>query len=265
MEHSARVTQRAPQVCYRCATKKMRCSKTVPCDACIKQGLAEQCHRESVIVKNRSHPVKVRSQKRKRDENEDVSEHVHQPPGNSLAHSAAEQQATAVALIDMSQRTSYQGTPVDVTPDRSSNAPLEEEGDPTISSQLATDQSWVTFPNLEMSPSSSQQEDASPLDSTLTSLEVLVWGRQSNTGRPPANQHMVSLHSGVQGDPLSSQQAIQVLKFHWKWLAWTHNIINWTQFREECQTYWNEGMVKEKAWIALYYAVLCVSKRSHMN
>ncbi|KAK5127779.1 hypothetical protein LTR85_004895 [Meristemomyces frigidus] len=66
------------------------------------------------------------------------------------------------------------------------------------------------------------------------------------------------------GDLLSPQHAIAVLEYHRQWLVWTYNFIHWPYFIEECQVYWSEGIVKEKAWVALYYAMLCVGLH-HMS
>lgn len=247
-----RTTQRAPQACRRCAVKKMRCSKTVPCDTCVKQGLAQQCHRETVIVKKYARPqTRDRHQNRKRSRNQDSYSPDESP--------SAARQATAAVLVDPSQQESHQGTPINTT-----DSYQIEDTNPKSprSSSISGYQSWTasTFPELDMPPSSHDEDASCPFDSTPTSLEVLVWGRQRDAGCPPVAEPTTALFHSSQEDILPPEQAIQVLKFHWKWLAWAHNVINWMQFREECQTYWGKGRIKEKAWLALYYAVLCVSQ-----
>lgn len=49
----ARITQRAPQPCQHCSTKKLKCFKTVPCDQCLRLGVDTQCRREPIIVSKR--------------------------------------------------------------------------------------------------------------------------------------------------------------------------------------------------------------------
>ncbi|GAA6034995.1 hypothetical protein JCM8097_002134 [Rhodosporidiobolus ruineniae] len=48
-----RKTQRAPASCSYCARRKVKCEKVFPCARCIKQGIADQCTREVVLVKGR--------------------------------------------------------------------------------------------------------------------------------------------------------------------------------------------------------------------
>lgn len=45
-----RRSQRQPLSCLNCARQKIRCSKTIPCTACIDRGQDATCHRESVEV-----------------------------------------------------------------------------------------------------------------------------------------------------------------------------------------------------------------------
>ncbi|KAF6833236.1 hypothetical protein CMUS01_06642 [Colletotrichum musicola] len=46
-----RTTQRAPKSCQSCASRKVKCNKSVPCSTCIRRGEAEKCARETVIVR----------------------------------------------------------------------------------------------------------------------------------------------------------------------------------------------------------------------
>lgn len=53
MKDSHRSTQRAPLSCTSCASRKVRCSKTIPCRACLDRGTAANCKREVVRVRGR--------------------------------------------------------------------------------------------------------------------------------------------------------------------------------------------------------------------
>lgn len=53
MPPTHRSTQRAPLSCTTCASKKIRCSRTIPCQACISRGAAADCKREVVVVRGR--------------------------------------------------------------------------------------------------------------------------------------------------------------------------------------------------------------------
>ncbi|KAL7421260.1 hypothetical protein Q5752_004145 [Cryptotrichosporon argae] len=48
-----RVTQRPSYSCSFCTSRKIRCSKTVPCDTCIRRGHPETCERKASIVRGR--------------------------------------------------------------------------------------------------------------------------------------------------------------------------------------------------------------------
>jgi hypothetical protein len=53
MKDIHRPTQRAPLSCTSCASRKVRCSKTIPCRACLDRGTAANCKREVVLVRGR--------------------------------------------------------------------------------------------------------------------------------------------------------------------------------------------------------------------
>jgi hypothetical protein len=53
MPTTHRSTQRAPLSCTSCASRKVKCSRAIPCQACISRGAAAECKREVVIVRGR--------------------------------------------------------------------------------------------------------------------------------------------------------------------------------------------------------------------
>ncbi|PYI04077.1 hypothetical protein BO78DRAFT_373822 [Aspergillus sclerotiicarbonarius CBS 121057] len=50
MPQSMRQTQRVPRTCMQCARRKIKCSKKIPCDECIRRGDTVACKREVVKV-----------------------------------------------------------------------------------------------------------------------------------------------------------------------------------------------------------------------
>lgn len=48
---NVRTTQRVPRACRKCAAKRIKCNKKVPCDQCIKRKIDHLCGREKVVVK----------------------------------------------------------------------------------------------------------------------------------------------------------------------------------------------------------------------
>lgn len=53
MRDAHRSTQRAPLSCTSCASRKVKCSRSIPCQACLNRGTAADCRRETVIVRGR--------------------------------------------------------------------------------------------------------------------------------------------------------------------------------------------------------------------
>lgn len=51
MPSSIRSTQRAPLSCTACYARKVKCSRQIPCRACISRGTASECRRETVRVR----------------------------------------------------------------------------------------------------------------------------------------------------------------------------------------------------------------------
>lgn len=48
-----RTTQRAPRSCVPCTTRKIKCDKSIPCQACIDRATVRDCKRETVLVRGR--------------------------------------------------------------------------------------------------------------------------------------------------------------------------------------------------------------------
>ncbi|KAF3005417.1 hypothetical protein E8E14_000612 [Neopestalotiopsis sp. 37M] len=57
MAEEVRSTQRAPKSCTACYTRKIKCSKEVPCRQCVRRGFPTECRREVVRVKGRIQTV----------------------------------------------------------------------------------------------------------------------------------------------------------------------------------------------------------------
>lgn len=45
-----RIAKRIPKSCYDCYRRRVKCDKKVPCNVCIKRGMADTCKKEKVIV-----------------------------------------------------------------------------------------------------------------------------------------------------------------------------------------------------------------------
>jgi hypothetical protein len=267
----ARVTQRAPQSCQRCSFKKMRCSKTVPCEACINQGLAVQCRRETVIVSKQIRSARSRRQRATRPMDD---------PHLALGRDSSSQSHALLQSLNDEARTSRPSPDHEATAAMLINfahQPLSGEADdvndvcnPVGTSRLAPapdtatyidwNQAWPRISDHETISPRSTQEGASPFETTFSALEYLVWGRlQDSVVSSGVTNVSAAGEMGGAGSALTHLQAIEIMKYHSRWLTWTHNFIHWPKFREECRLFWEKDVTVEKAWLALYYAVLCVS------
>jgi hypothetical protein len=282
------VTQRAPQSCQRCSFKKMRCSKTVPCQACINQGLAVQCRRETVIVSKQTRSVnKSRRQRAARqpagatpltlspdDANTSANAQrrtavtttlvgglLHDEIGSSRL--SPDHEATAAMLVNFAQQP-FDGQP-DVSANDSCDAAMAAAASitppvPATAPSANWNQPWSRLPDPETPSPSSTQEGVSPFETTVSALEYLVWGRQQ--------EGTVSGGATVSSDDMSEgnktvvthTQAGEIVEYHARWLSWTHNLIHWPKFRQECRSFWEHGTAVDKAWLSLYYAVQAVSQ-----
>lgn len=265
----ARVTQRAPQSCQRCSAKKLRCSKTVPCDQCLKLGIDAECRREPVIVSK-----KVRAPRRTKKAEVAVNQHVHStvstPRALDIGHGNSGEN------VWRSAETRDGPCNFDV-PDQAYLSPALSTTT-GIGAGLITPHSTHS-PSLSFSsPSSSalgrqitseyaekdaqEAQDAALDDNVLaenaaTTLEFLAWGRQRDVGVSPTNTATFPCPKSP-SEILSYYQAKRILEFHRDFLTWMHNTIHWPTFQNECQSYWRDGYVEEDAWLAIYYALLCV-------
>ncbi|KAH7020734.1 uncharacterized protein B0I36DRAFT_387593 [Microdochium trichocladiopsis] len=250
--------------------------------------MANQCRREHVIVTKHLRTAKAQHQHRMRraEGQTSVRDHEHRrlavtgvvaeaeaeaEAEGSSKHPSPDHEATAAMLVSFSHQVSsgsdFNFDSVFAVPPLPQSRPQptsQAHRPPTNVTHHGPDrpsdgpQPWDETGDGDQSPDMEEEEqEASPFEATLTSLEFMVWGRQRD-GSNPEPQSMLPLQCNTDTDILSQQQALEILRYHWKWLTWTHNIIYWPGFREECQLYWKEGLVKEKAWLGLYHAVLCV-------
>ncbi|KAH8650606.1 hypothetical protein BGZ60DRAFT_569492 [Tricladium varicosporioides] len=279
--NEARVTQRAPQSCQRCSAKKMRCSKTVPCTSCEKLGIGSQCCREPVIVskeirqrsqntagkrvaKSKTHRGRQQFHQHEtppcRDERSQYNRHL--SPSSNVATGAPQQLthtqspcniassiinqedgASEDLFVDHAARHTYPGaSPVQI---RSPNARLVQPS--------------CFAPHV----SASTYADDVLAENAATTLEFLAWGRQRDIGLSPSST-TISPRTPSDLDILSRYQAKLVLDYHREWLIWMHNTVHWPAFQTECRAFWRDGVVEERAWLAVYYALLCVGL-NHMS
>jgi hypothetical protein len=151
----------------------------------------------------------------------------------------------------------------------SSHEAAATTGTLSLSSELSgsplTVDSFCDAPSPEVSKS--QHPSAAVPDDAPVTLENLALGRR----RILDMQHADGTLSGVDDSAwlpteidfvVSIQQAKTLLGYHDRNLGWIHNVLHMPTFVEECELAFTQYIVKSRAWIALFYAFLCVSALS---
>ncbi|KAH6664575.1 hypothetical protein B0J14DRAFT_241709 [Halenospora varia] len=281
--NEARVTQRAPQSCQRCSAKKMKCSKTVPCTSCEKLGIGSQCCREAVIV---SKEIRQRSQTTATRRTA-ISKYrrERQPPDEYDTPSHRDKRSRHNYHLEHSsdhlfKRASQRPTHLQ-SPNNTATSITNQEDE--VSEDLYMDHAAShTYPSsssvyprtsnisfvqpslLAHEVSTSTHDDDILAENAATTLEFLAWGRQRDIRVSPSST-TISPGSSAGFDILPRQQTKLVLDYHREWLIWMHNTVHWPTFQTECRAFWRDGIVEEKAWLAVYYALLCVGYPEDQN
>lgn len=244
MDSAQRVTQRAPKSCYPCSKRKMRCSKTTPCTACVRRDIPEQCHREAVVLSKTlsDHQPNPRRQQKSKSKSVETNDHE--------TFRREEAQAIVCRTVTVSE-----GSHSNFLNHTSSSPPASVDNNSSGNSYEAR---WIpTRPTADNTPS---QTSESPTDGHLTmeaanTLESLAWG---------SHRAAVEVYNGrnrawnIQGS-LSNAQESSVLDFHRVHIAWTHNVLHMSTFIRECQNHRQpQQTLPEAGWLSLYYAVLSV-------
>lgn len=246
-----RSSQRSVRACTACARRKIRCSKTIPCTACIRLDRASSCQREQVVVvtRRRGHGADATGLEngkksplpslRDSDQTRDV------PPIDP--HSSSETIGN-IAVVEGAPAIPYP-QPKD---------PIEEH----------------VFSNRPRQERQQTLNEPQTADSRLTSdraaaLEFLTHGRRNVinqfAGRQDIAESPPSLNpwgkSNVE-EPwdlfFTEQNSRTLLALHQSHLSWMHCAVHMPVFRHEFE----ENLVRRecnRSWLALYYAILSVS------
>ncbi|KAH7120527.1 hypothetical protein EDB81DRAFT_891352 [Dactylonectria macrodidyma] len=238
-----RNSQRNVLACTACVRRKTRCSKTIPCTACVQQNKADSCQREPVAVvtrraaalrstRLRDSTSRTRSLSGSLDADSEGSERVSFTPS---VHPAAE----SVVLQAVSVSTS-------------------EPHGAVASLPIITDPSLLqTFPSTSTPDTRLTSDEAA-------ALEFLAHGRRNVldrfAGRESAAKATPPLpvegETGQHWDTLLPiEDARLLLDLHQAHLTWMHNVVHLPTFRQEFETNALREQCDE-SWIALYYAII---------
>ncbi|KAF5593138.1 uncharacterized protein FSUBG_9919 [Fusarium subglutinans] len=227
---SVRSSQRSVFACTNCSRRKIKCSKTIPCTACVRQNKAAQCHREPVAVVSR------RSVGRSR-----ASTALDDPPPVVVP-------APEAANLTTVSPTSIEEVPTTtVNPEARSITTSSNDSLPQIDERM-----------IEQLLASLSTPDTRLTNEAAAMLEFLTHGRRNILNQFIGRESIsTSIVQPVQkwDTFLPVEDARSLLALHEKHLSWMHNTVHMPTFLRE----FDENILKiecDRSWIALYYALL---------
>ncbi|KAK7591559.1 hypothetical protein V3481_006203 [Fusarium oxysporum f. sp. vasinfectum] len=224
---SVRSSQRSVLACTNCSRRKIKCSKTIPCTACVRQSKAAQCQREPVAVVSR------RSVGRSK-----ASTALDDPPPVPVP------EAASVATVSPA---SIEEVPTTVNPAAGSTATSFNDSLPQIDERM-----------IEHLLASLSTPDTRLTNEAAAMLEFLTHGRRNILNQFIGRESIsTSMTQPVQkwNTFLPVEDARSLLAIHEKHLTWMHNTVHMPTFLRE----FDENILKiecDSNWVALYYALL---------
>lgn len=223
---SSKVSRKRPRPaysCLECTRRKLRCSKQIPCSACVERGIEHLCRRRAEshsVGGKRSFPAKTTTLP---ETNHGLSD--------SLAN-------TPASRISPTLLSSSQTTPV------TSN-----------SAHITTTPSPST--RQRQRPVENVTDDAAVM------LEFLALNRQRVLQIAQIGQPQLSggdSNTAPAFDLLFSLDQVRVMMlYHQESISWVHNVVHLPTFRGQCEQSFANSTQLKWSWASLYYAMLAVS------
>lgn len=234
----------------------MRCSKTVPCGNCVRRGIPDQCVREAVILSKElpkyalgSRSVKRTGTGRKSDRRdvEDTEKDVDNSRRQGGDDNFGSRDGIRIDSVDTYQTLNVENN---LAPSQISSLVSVTSRGPGSNTNISPS---IDHNDIHQSPS--HGHDGRLTMEAADTLESLVWGSHRATVEVYQGRNRALNISGS----LSNEQEKQVLEFHRRHVAWTHNVLHMPKFALECERHrQTEYSLPTVGWLSLYYAVLSV-------
>ncbi|RSL92359.1 hypothetical protein CEP52_013847 [Fusarium oligoseptatum] len=253
-----RNSQRSVLACTACVRRKIRCSKTIPCETCIRQNKASSCQREQVAVvtrrrtSRRSRPVNDRRSPSASLEDASASPDVPEEPDLTSTDPAPTTTPVHASVVDA--RVEPVVAPAAAPP---TNAEPSRAFDNVIPE--------ITNETLMQILTSAHTADSRLTNEAAAALEFLAHGRRNVLNRFSGRESIAqstprfstSGHENEeQWDPFfAPEDARMLLALHQAHLTWMHNVVHLPTFRQELDSNLMR-MECDCSWLALYYALL---------
>lgn len=265
-----RVTQRRPQACTECARRKLRCSKVIPCGACMDRGISHLCHREKVRLWNRKTNDLDTMVRSTRDctpgdvgQRPDRVQKIFDPvsPSASCPLGPPTKEIKDMPIMDTTCPCANSAP----------TTPGSDNDQPPIN-QTAASRDRLSIPGSVseqgLSPCLSSTSESGLVKgvapNTAVTLEFLALGRQHvmrlGHDLAPESRTPLPIHPTNIADPIvTPAQAVWLVEYHERNISWMHNILHMATFREQCDRFLESGTPVSPLWLPLYYTVLSVS------
>lgn len=253
-----RVSQRAPASCKQCTRRKVKCSKQIPCAACIARGAAEECSRETVVLSKQANPTLRKTRRRRRISEPNVlCSPSSLSPGHLSLGSPDQNHATALGQSvlgpnpENEARRSIQNA-------RPINSPLPSNDDIPCCSQSEEVPPEIPAQHDHIHPPQRVSTEAA------LSLESVVWGSHQAVVTK-TTRSFGSVGVSTETDFVRAYHERIIIDLHRERVAWMHNVVHMDTFEQECSEVQWEQEPPAGTWCALYYATMSVSYGFYSN
>ncbi|KAF5011701.1 hypothetical protein FDECE_2210 [Fusarium decemcellulare] len=252
-----RNSQRSVLACTACVRRKIRCSKTIPCETCIRQNKASSCRREQVAVVTRRGASRRTRPTNGTASPSALSEDTSVSPDTAKEHSLP---FTTPAPDPATIQASVVGASIEPVVSSAVVPPPSREPPGVFDNAIQE----ITNQKLIQILTSAHTADSRLTNEAAAALEFLAHGRRNVLNRfsgkesvPQSTPTFSSRHDhGEQWDPFfSPEDARMLLALHQAHLTWMHNVVNLPTFRQEFDNNLMQ-MECDCSWLALYYALL---------
>lgn len=235
-ERRRRKRPRPSYACTECTRRKLRCSKHIPCSACVDRGIAQLCRRRTDDAVRERPPTE-----RARPTSPALEE-------RAISGVAPWPEASGNNILKSPQPEEIPDTVHRPVVDTSSPEPSSAAQSSVHLSQAAQPRQKIVH---------KVTEDAAVM------LEFLALSRQNvlqvaqieQAQSPQLNNKVLETF-----DPLFTVNQVRALMlYHQECISWIHNVVHLPTFRDQCQHLFISNAELQGGWLALYYAMLAVS------
>lgn len=226
---------RPSYACIECTRRKLRCSKHIPCSACIDRGIAQLCRRRT---------------------DDTVRE---QPPAESAEPKSPVLEQRESSVIARWSDTSGHGVSKSPQPEQIPAAGHRPGAVPSSSDLSSAVQSPV---QILQAVEPRQTIVHKVTEDAAIMLEFLALSRQNvrqaaqidQAQSPRLNNKVLETFDPV----FTANQVRAMMLYHQECMSWIHNVVHLPTFRDQCEHLFINNAELQGGWLALYYAMLSV-------